>query len=133
MIVSPHNLATALATRLNELLPTGCRLAPLNHDPWLELYIEGAFDTTLSAIGRIGGEPRDVERRLESAIYYVLDSIQDSVMEHWRTPWPSTDGRSVALPRVRVTTNSIHLWYDSNEAPLIAIPEIPLSEIAISQ
>jgi hypothetical protein len=110
-------------------MPAGFRLSAENE--WLELFIEDAFDSTISAPQRIEDEPSELAERLKTAVYEVLDSVQDSISEHLRTPWPSTDGRKMAMPGVRVGTDSIQLWYgESEKAPVLGIPEIPLTEIA---
>jgi hypothetical protein len=76
-------------------------------------------------------ETRELAERLETAVYSVINSVQDSVSKRLRTAWPSTDGRKMALPGVRFGTDCIHLWYgESEEAPVLGIPEIPLTEIA---
>jgi len=39
-------------------------------------------------------------------------------------------GRHMALPGLRIDMDSIHIWYgDSETAPVLAIPKIPLVEI----
>jgi hypothetical protein len=128
MRVLPHRLSQALAKRLNGLMPPGFRLTA-DHE-WLELFIEGDFDGTLSAPQRIEEETADLGAQLEIAVYEVLDGLQDAVAEHLRAPWPSRDGRNMGLPEVRLTAESIHLWYgDAEREPVLAIPEIPLAEI----
>jgi hypothetical protein len=129
MRASFRSLGKSLARRLNEVMPAGFRLTAENE--WLELFIEGSFDSTISAPQRIEDEPGELPERLKTAVYEVLDSVQDSVSEHLRIPWPSTDGRKMAMPGVRVGTEAISLWYgESGSAPVLAIPEIPLTEIA---
>jgi hypothetical protein len=111
-------------------MPAGFRLSAENE--WLELFIENSIDSTISAPQRIGNEPGELAERLKTAVYDVLDSVQDTASEHLRTPWPSVDGRKMAMPGVRIGASSIHLWYgESEKAPVLAIPEIPFTEIAV--
>jgi|SRR5438105_3095849 len=128
----PHNLAKALANRLNALMPAGFVLTAENER--LELFIEGGFDGTISAPERIAEETGDLGKQLEIAVYEVLDGLQDAVAEHLRAPWPSLDGRNMGLPGVRLTAESVHLWYGGTErAPVLAIPEIPFAEIGATR
>jgi len=127
----PHSLASALAKRLNALMPAGFVLTA--EDEWLELFIEGRFDGTLSAPQRVDDEAADLGAELEIAVYEVLDGLQDAVAEHLRAPWPSLDGHNMALPQVRRTGESIQLWYgDAESDPVLAIPEIPFAEIEVA-
>jgi hypothetical protein len=129
---SSHKLAIALARRLNAVIPVGFRLTP--QDSYLELRIDGAWDGTLCSPEIADDDTRELEERLHTAVYGVLNSVQDSISEHLRTPWPSTDGRTMAMPAVRVGANSIHLWYGESESePVLGLAEIALGEIASAQ
>ena len=100
-------------------------------DSYVELRIDGAWDGAITTPEIADDDSRELEERLHTAVYGVLNSIQDSVSEHLRAPWPSTDGRTMAMPAVRIGPNSIHLWYGESETePVLGFPEIPLGEIA---
>jgi hypothetical protein len=140
MRLSSRKLAASLAKRLNEVMPPTFELRanqPLILPPPfgqsncpLALYIISSFDTTLSAVEGVEDESREFPERLDGSVWAVLDSVQDSVSEHLRIPWPSTDGREMAAPNVRSSAGAIHLWYgDSEEAPVLRIRHIPLAEI----
>src|SRR5437016_2389768 len=117
-----HSLAEALARRLNEVVPAGFRLTA--ESGWLSLHINGSLDGTMTTPEIADDDTRERGERLETAVYGVLDSLQDSISEHLRIPWPSQDGRTMPPPRARVGTDSIHLWYGESEtAPVLAIPE----------
>jgi len=129
---SSHKLATALATRLNAVMPAAFRLTP--RDSYVELRIEGAWDGAITTPEIAADDSREVGERLHTAASGVLNSVQDSVSEHLRAPWPSADGRTMAMPAVRVSTIAIHLWYGESEAePVLRLAEIALGEIADAQ
>ena len=110
-------------------MPSGIRLTA--EDGRLQLHVEGAWTSTMFATEIVEDETRELTERLQTAVYAVINSVQDSVSKHLRIAWPSTNGRTMAMPGVRVATDSIHLWYgESEEAPVLGIPEIPLTEIA---
>ena len=128
MRASSPDLAAALVSRLNNLVPESFRLTA--EDDQLHFYVAGELDTTTYALDVVPDETRELHERLETAVLSVLSTIQDSISEHLRTPWPSRDGRNMALPNVRVVREAIQLWYgDDEQAPVIAIPAIPMSEI----
>jgi hypothetical protein len=127
-----HSLAESLARRLNEVMPAGFRLTA--ESGWLTLHIHGSLDGTMTTPEIADDDTRERGERFETAVYGVLNSVQDSISEHLRIPWPSEHGRTMAPPKVRVGTDAIRLWYgDSETAPVLAIPEIPLTEIAVSR
>jgi hypothetical protein len=114
---------------MNEVMPSGFQLTADNGR--LQLHIEGSWASTLFAAEIVEDETQELAERLQTAVYAVINSVQDSVSKHLRTAWPSTDGRKMALPGVRLGTDSIHLWYGEFEkSPVLGIPEIPLAEIA---
>jgi hypothetical protein len=120
---SSHRLAIALARRLNAVIPAGFRLTP--RESYVELRIDGAWHGASCSPEIADDDARELEERLDTAVYGVLNSVQDSISEHLRTPWPSTDGRKMAMPAVRVGPNSIHLWYGESEAEaVLRLPEI---------
>lgn len=128
MRVSSHKLALSLADRLNKVMPKGFRLSAVNAK--LELRIDGSWDSTLFAPEYFEDESRAVGERLESVAFSVLDSVQDSVIEHLRAPWPSIDGRKMAEPGVHYAEDALHLWYGGSQtSPVVNIPQIPLAEI----
>src|SRR2546423_5214118 len=122
-----HSLAESLARRLNEVMPAVFRLTA--ESGWLTLHINGSLDGTIPTPEIADDDARERGERFETAVYGVLNSVQDSISEHQRTPWPSTDGRNMAEPGVRCGTDYIHLWYgESENAPVLAIPAIPFTE-----
>ena len=140
MRLSSRKLAVSLARRLNEVVPPSFELRanqPLILPPPfgqsscpLALYIDGSFDTTLSAVEGVEDESREFPERLDDSVCAVLNSVQESVSEHLRIPWPSIYGRKMAAPNVRYWAGNVRLWYgDSGEDPVLGIRHIPLAEI----
>ena len=129
MRVSSHKLATLLAQRLNGILPAPFRVEVRGF--LLDLYVGEQWDTTSFALEQVGDETRDFAERLESAVHALLDPLQDSVSEFLHAPWPSVDGREMAMPGVRADSKAVHLWYGNDErAPVVGIPAIELAQIA---
>jgi len=109
-------------------MPAGFRLTP--ESGWLALHINGFLDGTVTSPELADEETRELEERLWTAVYGVLNYVQDSISEETREPWPSEDGRAMAMPEVRVGRDAIYLWYgDSETAPVLGLPKIPFAEI----
>ena len=125
---SSHKLAIALARRLNAVMPAGFELTAQHSH--LELRIDGAWDGAITTPEIADDESRELKERLYTAVFGVLNSVQDSVSERLRTPWPSVDGRTMAMPEARIATDAVHLWYGESETgPVLGLPKIPLGEI----
>ena len=122
-----HSLAESLARRLNEAMPAGFRLTPANAR--LALHVNGFLDGTVTSPELADEETRELEERLWTAVYGVLNYVQDSISEETREPWPSKDRRAMAMPGVRVGRDAIYLWYGDETAPVLGLPKIPLAEI----
>lgn len=128
MRASSSSLATSLARRLNEVVPAGFRLAA--EDERLRLRIDDSSDVIMLTLSIVEDERREMTERLETAVESVLSSVQDSVSKQLRIPWPSTDGRRMALPGVNFDGESIHSWYGAiEEEPVLKLREIPIAEI----
>jgi hypothetical protein len=129
MRASSRKLATSLERRLNDVVPAPFRLRA--EDGQMYLYIGSGWDVTSHTLEIVEDETRELTERLETAVYSVLNTVQDSVSEHLRTPWPSTNGREMAMPGVRYDGKSIHLWFGRDEAaPAVRIPPISITEIS---
>ena len=74
-------------------------------------------------------ETRELGERLYTAVEVVLNSVQDSISEETREPWPSKDRRAMAMPGVHVGGDAIYLWYGDETAPVLELPKIPFAEI----
>jgi hypothetical protein len=77
-------------------------------------------------------ETRDLNERLECVVLSVINSLQDDISEDLRTPWPSTDGRTMAMPEVHSNGVSIRLWYGDERAPALNFPAILISDVTVA-
>ena len=126
MRVSSRKLINALVSRLKDVVPTAFRLSA--HGDLLHVHIRDALNSILSVdIAQDGS--RDLNERLETAVYGVINSLQDDISEDLRTPWPSLDGRTMAMPEVHSDGKSVHLWFGDGRAPVLSMPAIPIAEI----
>lgn len=129
MRVSARKLERLLERRLNEVMPTPFRLRA--GDGYLDLYNGYQWALSTSLDGIVEDDTRELTERLDTAVYSVLNSVQDVISVDRRTPWPSINGREMAMPGVRVDAESIHLWFGRDEAaPVLAIPSIAITEIS---
>jgi hypothetical protein len=129
MRASSRKLAAVLAQRLNDIAPAPFRVSA--EDGRVNIYIADALDTISLTADIVEDETRDLAERLWTAAESVLSALQDSVSEHTSLPWPSTDGRTMALPGVRWDGESIHLWFGPDEAaPVVSMPPISITEIS---
>jgi hypothetical protein len=60
----------------------------------------------------------------------VINSLQNDISEDLRTPWPSPDGRTMAMPEVGSDGKWVHLWFGERQAPVLSIPAIRIADIA---
>jgi len=129
MHASSHELALALAARLGEVVPAGVTLDAVRNS--ISVYADGELMVSSQA-ARILEEvdDRTLNKRVESAVLAVLSDVQDSVMRHLRSKWP-TDGRGLlALPGARADQNRVLLWYGvSDDRPVISFRPIEFDEI----
>jgi len=97
----------------------------------LLLYIGDELDVIFPGLRNVEDETRELAERLWGTVHAVLNMVQDSISERSRTPWPSIDGRQMALPGVRIDADFVHLWYGEDErAPIASIPAIRIADIA---
>jgi hypothetical protein len=130
MRASSRDFASALAVRLNRILPPGWNIVA--RDDRLDVYVGNELDFTSENPTLIedADDSESLQDRLETAVYGVLSSVQDSISEQLTRPWPSADGRTMALPGVRSDGLYVHMWYGEDESePVIGLAVIPLSEI----
>jgi hypothetical protein len=129
MGVSSRKLAAALVQRLNDIVPAPFRMSA--EDGEVRVYMADKLDSWLLIAQVVEDESRDLSERLWNAAESVLSGLQDSISEHTRDPWPSTDGRTMALPGVRWDGERLHLWFGDDEAaPAVGIPPINITEIS---
>jgi hypothetical protein len=127
MPASSHKLAEALVSRLNNVVPPPFRLSA--HSEVLHIYVGDALDTISSTLDIVEDETRDLTERLETAVHSVIDRLQDQISEHLGAPWPSLDGRRMAMPEVHSDGEWVHLWFGDRQAPVLSLPPIRIAEI----
>ena len=131
MRASSRKLAEALAARLNEVVPEPCRVEA--ESKGVSVYavdaLLGGSDAPLMLEDDDDCAPGE---RLTGAAYFVLSGVQDCICEYLGEPWPSADGRNLAMPQVRSDERQVALWYGSEdrEAAVISLPPILIAEIS---
>jgi hypothetical protein len=121
-----QRLADALVSRLNDVVPARFRLS--THGDLLHVRTGGALNAIMS-LDILEDESRELNERLETVVWPIISSLQDDISEDLRTPWPSIDGRTMALPEVRSDGEWVHLWYGDERAPVLSLPAIRIAEI----
>ena len=127
MGASSRKLAAALAQRLNDIAPAPFRLSA--EEGRVNIYRGDVLDTISFTPDIVEDETRDLSEVLYTATWSVLSALQDIISEETHDAWPSTDGRTMALPDVRIGEEAVHLWYGEEEAPLVRLPAIRFDEI----
>lgn len=127
MRVSSRKLAKALVSRLNDVVPSPFRLS--TDGDTLRVQRGDALNSILS-VDIVEDESRELNERLETVVYSVLNSLQDDISEDLHTPWPSANGRTMAMPQVHSDGEWVRLWYGDGRAPVLSMPAIRIAEIA---
>jgi hypothetical protein len=119
--VSSHDLAAALASRLDEVAPDGFRVVA---DEGRITVTRGESVVGGSAAPQILED--DAEPDLETAARATISALQDVFAEELREPWPATTG---AMPDVnaRLDDNRLIMWFGSGSAPVLALAPFPLA------
>jgi hypothetical protein len=124
--VSSHDLAVALARRLDEVAPAG-----------VAVRVQ-ASDLVVLHAGRvlgISGAPAILEtvealhepaENLETAVRATLSAVQDYIAEATTEPWPGTGGRQ-PNPDARVEASTVSMWFGPEDAPVLRLPPIDLT------
>ena len=124
--VSSHDLAVALADRLNEVTPSGITvrvhegsgLAVLQDGEVVGISGAPAILETVEAL-------RDPKENLETAVRAALSGVQDYIAHATTEPWPGAGG-SQPNPDARVEPNAIHMWFGPADTPVLSLPPIDL-------
>ena len=124
--VSSHDLAAALADRLDELAPPGINVDARGAD--LVVLHDGhvvgisgapAILETVEALR----EPRE---NLETAVRAALAGVQDYIAQTTTEPWPGT-ARSQPNPDARVSSDAVLMWFGPEDAPVLRLRPIDLT------
>jgi hypothetical protein len=124
--VSSHDLAEALACRLDEVAPAritvraqGPDVAVLHNGQVVGISGAPAILETIEALR----EPRE---NLETAVRATLSGVQDYIADATTEPWPGIGGQQ-PNPDARVHEDTVSMWFGSEDAPVLRLPPIDLS------
>jgi len=124
--VSSHELAVALARRLNQVVPAG-----------IDVHVQGADLVVLHnghVVGTSGAPAiletvealREPGENLETAVRAALSGVQDYIADVTTEPWPGTAG-SQPNPDARVDSAAVLMWFGPEDAPVLRLPPIDLT------
>ena len=124
--VSSHDLAVALARRLDDVAPAGVTvraqasdLAVLHAGRVVGISGAPAILETVEAL-------REPAENLETAVRAALSAVQDYIAEATTEPWPGTGGRQ-PNPDARVEASTVSMWFGPEDAPVLRLPPIDLT------
>jgi len=125
---SPHRFATAIAERLNQVVPPGFSVRATGSS--VDVYTRGD-DRHASAGAEIiaDNDGRSLVERMEVAARAILDGAQDGIMEILTEQWPLGPGGEFAHPVVRVDGRQLLMWFGEEGAPVIVLPPLSIDEI----
>ena len=114
MSISSSHLASIVAARLAPALPPPFRI----HAEETDLVI-----THPAGWGSVmpldwledEDEDRSVAELVEMVVGNALSSVQDSISEATREPWPQVAPRVMALPGSRCDGSHVYFWYGASE------------------
>jgi len=126
MNVSSHDLATELADRLNDIVPQGFVVQVRDSELVVMqgervLGVSGA-PVIMDSVDAI----KNPHENLETAVRAALSGVQDFIAETTREPWPGSGGTQ-PNPDARVDGDRVHLWFGSEEHPLVRLRPIDLA------
>lgn len=112
---------------MNAILPEPWRITAV--EGRLDLYCNDNLDSELYRL--ISGNERELELdELELRAVEILENLQDTLSAALTLPWPSVDGRAMALPAARTSEDALHLWFGTKEEdPVLAMTPILLKQV----
>ena len=126
-------LAKEVANRLVAIVPDSVSIqadggdvaAALNNETWEYISMSSVIE-----------QDGDVRQNIEAAMYSVLNSVQDFVIEFvTHGGWPSTprysseEGKMLPLPSVRIIQNELRLGYGNEGDFALELEPISLPEL----
>jgi hypothetical protein len=119
--VSSHDLAAALASRLDDVAPEGLRV----------IAEEGRISVSRGG-SVVGGSAApeiledDAEPHIETVTRSAISAIQDVFAEELKEPWPAVAG---AMPDadVRIDGDRLIVWFGSQATPALVLAPLPLA------
>jgi hypothetical protein len=125
---SPDRFATAIAERLNRVVPSGFRVRA--QGARVQLYfgstIRGGSDNAILVAEQDG---RTVAELVECAARGILNDVQTHVMEMLREQWPLGDQRQAGNPGARVQGDSVSMWFGDEQRPLVVLGPLELVDV----
>ena len=124
--VSSHDLAVALARRLNGVTPAGITVQAQGSDL---AVLQGGQIVGVSgapAILETVEALREPRANLETAVRAALSGVQDYIADVTAEPWPGTGG-SQPTPDARVESDTVSMWFGDEDAPVLRLPSLRLT------
>jgi hypothetical protein len=138
-VTHPHSpaerFAHAIAERLDAVVPRpvrvradGTDVAVYVGDAWWGSSLTGDLLAQTDDEAE-AGEAWPLAERVETAALGVLSSVQDTVAESSREPWPRLPTGAMALPAARVQAGEVRLWCGPDEATaVLTLPPLMLRD-----
>ena len=127
--MTPAAFADALVTAIADVLPAGF-VARADGDV---IYVDppGGHGVSTS-LAQLDPENTDADDYADAA-WNVLSMVQDVVSESTAEPWPAALGPSGDLPEpgTRVDGRTVHLYFGTDEQPILTVASIPLDAVPI--
>jgi hypothetical protein len=124
-------LAQALAERLDAVVSRPITIAA--EQGWVVVRDRQAdADWQRLGVESVVGEPGQPWEQVGVAVWAVLNSVQDFVVQAAKHPWPAraggqrrlARGAALPLPGVAVEHDRIRLWYGDADRPVLELPAI---------
>ncbi|GAA4856643.1 hypothetical protein GCM10023403_20820 [Pseudonocardia benzenivorans] len=121
IVVTPRDLAFALATRLDDVVPPGLRVRA---DGGRVVVLRGDAVVGGSAAPRLlDGETGD--RQVATATYATINAVQEVVAYCVASPWPARAGAR-PKPQARLDGRVLRAWYGPAARPVLALEPVHL-------
>ncbi|GAY12808.1 hypothetical protein [Pseudonocardia sp. N23] len=119
--MTPRDLAAALASRLDDVVPAG-----------LHVRADGARVVVLRGDAVIGGSAAarlldgdTGDRQVATAAYATINAVQEVVAHSVASPWPARTGAR-PIPQARLDGRILRAWYGPTERPVLALDPVPV-------
>jgi len=117
------NVATALASRVNAILPG--EFTCIANETSIILVREHVGVRSLDIADAPDWRPETWAEDLRAVLWQVLSDFQDEIINQTRTPWPSAPHSSgIAVPHVGVEDGALRGWYGTNGDVVLALDPI---------
>lgn len=121
IVVTPRDLASALAHRLDDVVPAGLHVRA---DGGRVVVLRGDVVIGGSAAPRlIDGETGDGQ--VATATYATINTVQEVVAHSISSPWPARSGAR-PTPQTRLDGHLLRAWYGPAARPVLALEPLTL-------